>query len=118
MRDNAKLLYAAFDLATADIDFMGNNAKVDKAIEAMTPKDEVSKVFKQLQGNARKDFNDKKEEGTPGYTEQTKANKIREYVLLKFQKHMSAPKTSAKATKLFNDTYPLVPEVSVEAEEA
>jgi hypothetical protein len=105
---NEQKLRDALEIALADEDFMGNNTKVNKAVEALTPKDDLTRVFKQLQGNARKDFNDKKEEGTPGYTEQTKADKIREYVLTKFKKHMDAPKTSVKATNMFNAAYPVV----------
>jgi CxxC motif-containing protein (DUF1111 family) len=105
---NEQKLREVLELALADDEFMSSNTKVNKAVEALTPKDDLTRVFKTLQINARKDFNDKKEEGIPGYTNQTKDAKIREYVSSRFKKHMDAPKTSVKATSMFNAAYPAV----------
>lgn len=106
METNKKLLRDALELALADEKFMGDKTKVDKAIDALTPKSTVSATFKRLQGNARRDFNDKKEEGTPGYTEHTKAGKIKKYVHDKFKAYMENPKTKDEATKLYYAAYP------------
>jgi hypothetical protein len=106
MISNAQRLNAAVAIALTNTDFMGNTPKVDKAIEALTPKSTVSATFKRLQGNAKKDFLDKKDAGHVGYTEDYRAEKIKEYVKSKFQTHMDSPKTSDEATKLFYDAYP------------
>lgn len=106
MSSNEQKLRDAVEQAIADKDFMGNSKKVDKAVKALTPKDDLTRIFKQLQGNARKYFNDKKEEGVPGYNEQTRTAKIKEYVQNRFQKHMDASNTSVKATMMFSAAYP------------
>jgi len=103
---NEDKLTAALFLALADEDFMGNNSKVNKAIEAMTPKDTLTAVLKRLQGNARRDFLDKKDSGVVGYDDESKADKIREYVSTRFKDYMENPKTSKKANELFNAAYP------------
>jgi hypothetical protein len=103
---NLQLLQAAFVIAVADEKFMGDSTKVGKAIEALTPKDGLTRVLKQLQGYGLKDFLVKKEEGKAGYTDLTKAEKVKGYVLGKFKPYMDDPKTSVKATELFNAAYP------------
>jgi hypothetical protein len=113
MRDNVKLLQAALTLALTDKNFIGNNRKVDNAIDALTPKDTVTAVFKRLQGNAKRDFLDKKDAGLDGYTDVNRDAKIKAYVSAKFNSYMIDPRTSAKATELFNAAYP---SVSSEAE--
>jgi hypothetical protein len=102
MLSNIQKLQAALTIAIADEDFIGNTTKVNKAIEALTPKDELTKIFTQLKGNARRDFNDKKGEHVAGYSDLTRDAKIREYFTVRFQKHMDAPKTSKKATNMYN----------------
>lgn len=99
-------LNAALVIALADTDFMGDTKKVNKAIEALTPKSTVTATFKRLQGNAKKDFLDKKDADLGGYTEENRARKIKEYVYDKFKSYMEAAKTSVEATKLFNAAYP------------
>jgi hypothetical protein len=103
--ENEQKLRDALALALADMDFMGNNKKVAKAIEALTPKDTVTSVFKRLQGNARKDFLDNLDAGKPGFTVENRDAKIKQYVHDKFKSYMDDLKTSAKATELFNATY-------------
>lgn len=105
---NVERLNAAVALAVADAKFMGDNSKVNKAIEALTPKSTVSATFKRLHGNALSAFLVKKEEGVTGYTSETKAAKIKEYVHEKFKSYMDDPKTSEEATKLYNAAYPAV----------
>jgi len=102
---NAQAIRSAVLKALADEDFMGSIKKINAAVEALTPKDDVSRVFNQLLGNARKDFNDKKERGLIGYTEDDRAEKTKEYVQSRFKKHMADPKTGLKATRLFNAEY-------------
>jgi hypothetical protein len=106
MSANAQLLRAAVVIALADEDFMGNNKKVNNAVEVLTPKDTLTATLKRLQGNANKDFLDKKDKAVIGYTEQTRAEKIKAYVQDRFQSYMDDPKTSEKATKLFIAAYP------------
>lgn len=108
MVTNKQKLEAALVIALADEKFMGNNTKVDKAIEALTPKTTISATFKRLQGNARRDYLDKNDAGLAGYTELTRAAKIKEYVYEAFKSYMDDSKTSAEATKLFNAVYPVV----------
>jgi len=102
----AEKLRIAVAIALADDDFMGNNKKVDNAVDALTPKDTITSVFKRLQGNALKDFLVKKDEGKAGYVDEAKAEKVQAYVLAKFKGYMEDPKTSAKATEMFNAAYP------------
>jgi hypothetical protein len=102
---NEQRLYAALEVAIADTDFIGDNKKVEKAIEALTPKDTVTSVFKRLQGIARKDFLDKQDQELPGYTSATRDEKIKQYVHDKFKTYMENPKTAIKATELFNSVY-------------
>ena len=106
MRDNEQLLYDALGLAIADKKFMGNNTKVDKAIEALTPKSTLTATFKRLQGNALSDYSVNKEKGVIGYNDETKATKIKSYIQGKFQSYLDDSKTSEEATKLFNAAYP------------
>ena len=105
---NEERLYAALTLALADENFMGNNSSVRKAIEALTPKSTATAVLKRLQGNALRDFLEKKDAGVVGFTEEARAEKIKGYVQERFKAHMEAPKTSVEATKLFNAAYPSV----------
>ncbi len=105
MRNNVQLLNAALLLALADSEFMGNNSKVDKAVDALTPKDGLTRIFKQLQGNAKKDFLLGKDEKKSGYTDENKAAKIREYVEHKFNSYMLDSKTSDRAKALFNEVF-------------
>ena len=106
METNKQKLEAALAFALADEDFMGNNKKVDNAVDALTPKDTLTATFKRLQGNARKDFLDKKDQGLTGYVDEAKDAKIRDYVHAKFQAYMENPKTAKKATELFFAAYP------------
>lgn len=115
---NAQVLRAAVILALADEDFMGNNKKVNNAAEALTPKDTLTATLKRLQGNANKDFLDKWDKGVIGFTEQARAGKIKSYVQDRFQSYMDDPKTSEKATKLFNAAYPQETASPEEAEAA
>jgi hypothetical protein len=103
---NEERLTAAVALVLMDEKFMGNNTKVDKAIEALTPKTTVSGVFKRLQGNALGDFLILKDAGKPGYTEDNRTVRVADYVKSKFKSYMDDPKTSKEATELFNKTYP------------
>lgn len=114
---NEEKLHAALALALADDKFMGNDTKVDNAVFALTPKSTVSATLKRLQGNANKDYLDKKDKGLAGYSDVTRAEKIKEYVHDKFKSYMVDAKTSAEATKLFNAAYPQ-PIVTPEEDEA
>lgn len=107
METNKQKLEEAFFGALGDEDFMGNSSKVNKAIEALTPKDSLTAVLKRLQGNARRDFLDKKDQGINGYTDDAKAEKIKDYVSSKFKSYMEDPKTATKATKIYFDSYPV-----------
>lgn len=80
--------------------------KLAAAVDALTIKTTVSSVFKRLQGNALRDFAVGKEEGKPGYGDDTKEQKIKEYVFIRFSSYMEDPKTSKEATRLFNAAYP------------
>jgi len=80
--------------------------KLAVAVEALTPKSTVSGVFKRLKRNALRDFAVGKEEGTPGYNDEAKEQKIREYVAGRFRSYLEDPKTSAEANRLFNAAYP------------
>lgn len=102
---NAQALREAVEKALADDKFMGNSNKINNAVEALTPKDTLTGTLKRLQGNANKDFLDKKDKGIIGYTEPNRAEKIKAYVQDKFQSYMDNPKTSEKAIKLFNEAY-------------
>lgn len=116
---NKEKLEAALALALADEKFMGETTKVDKAVEALTPKSTVTATFKRLQGNAKSDFLVKKDAKQTGYTDLNRDIKIKEYVYDKFKSYMDDSKTSAEATKLFNAVYPVViapPADSVPAE--
>ncbi|GFO61935.1 hypothetical protein GMST_42600 [Geomonas silvestris] len=104
--DNSQRLRDALALALADDDFMGNSTKVRKAVEALTPKSTVTATFKRLQGNALGDYALKKENGVAGYNNETKAQKVKEYVHDRFKSYMVDPRTSVEATKLFNAAYP------------
>jgi len=106
MRDNKKLLNDALAIALADGKFMGDNTKVDKAVEALTPKSTVSAVLKRLQGNALRDFLEKKDSGLAGYDDENRADKMKAYVYDKFRSYLETPKTADEATKLFNAAYP------------
>lgn len=103
--NNEQRLRNALALALADEKFMGNTPKVDKAIEALTPKSNVTATFKRLQGNALSDYSVNKENGIPGYNDGTKASKIKEYVYDRFKSYMVDPKTAVEATKLFIAAY-------------
>lgn len=107
MRDNTILLRNALALALTDKKFMGNDTKVDKAIEALTPKSTITATFKRLQGNALSDFLVKQRGGVLGFTTDNEAAKIRDYVKGKFQVYMDDAKTSEEAINLFNAAYPL-----------
>lgn len=102
---NQERLNAAVALALADAKFMGDTSKVNKAIDALTPKSTVSGTLKRLQRNALSEFLVKKDKETVGYTEETKSDKIREYVHERFRSYMEAPKTSEEATRLYNAAY-------------
>ena len=106
MRNNEQLLRDALEVTLADKKFMGNNTKVDKAVEALTPKSTLTATFKRLQGNALSDYSVNKENGVTGYNDGTKADKIKEYVYDRFKSYMIATATSDEATKLFNAAYP------------
>jgi len=114
---NAQLLYKAVLLALADEDYMGNIKKVKGACEVLTPKDTLTATLKRLQGNANKDFLDKKDKEIPGYTDQTRKEKTKQYVQEKFQSYLDDPKTSEKAAKLFTAAYPLKAEDKAPEEE-
>lgn len=118
MRNNKELLEAALVIALADVKFMGDNTKVDKAVEALTPKSTVTATFKRLQGNALSDYSVNKENGVDGYHDGTKALKIKEYVHDRFKSYMEATKTSVEATKLFHAAYPPAPGPVVDEKEA
>lgn len=105
---NELRLRNALELAVADNKFIGDTSKVNKAIEALTPKSTVSATFKRLHGNALRDFLEKKDAGRVDYTDQTRADQIKKYVTDKFQSYIDDPKTSEEATKLFNAAYPVV----------
>lgn len=117
MLSNAEKLNAAVALAIADAKFIGNTDKVNKAIDALTPKSTVTATFKRLQGNARKDFLDNQDSGKIGYTEDNRAAKIRDYVSNRFQTYIDDPKTANEAKDLFNATFP-VEDVGDSEEEA
>lgn len=106
MINNIQRLNAAVAIALANADFMGDAKKVNKAIEALTPKDDVTRVFKMLQGNALKDYLVNKELGKAADGSQARADWIKNYVTDKFKKHMADPRTATNATKLYNDAYP------------
>lgn len=110
--DNATMIRDAVLKALADEDFMGNIKKVKAAAEVLTPKDTLTATLKRLQGNANRDFLDKKDQGIIGYTDLARAEKIKSYVQDRFQSYMDDPKTSDKATKLFNAAYPAKIEVA------
>jgi hypothetical protein len=105
---NALLLYEAVAIALEDAGFMDDNKKINKAIEALTPKDDVTKVLKQLQGYGYRDYLVEKEAGRAVDSAEAKAAHIKDYVSARFKKHMSNPKTGVKATKMYNDAYPSV----------
>lgn len=107
---NVLKLNAAVTIALADADFMGDTKKVNKAIEALRPKDDVTRVFKMLQGNALKDYLVDKDNGKVDGSDEARTGAIKSYVFDKFKKHMTDPKTSEKATKMYNDAYP--PEIA------
>lgn len=104
--DNATLIRDAVMKALADDDFMGNIKKVKAAAEVLTPKDTLTATLKRLQGNANRDYLDKKDQGIIGYNEENRAAKTKSYVQERFQSYMDDPKTSEKAMKLFNDAFP------------
>ena len=118
METNKQKLEAAFFLAIEDKDFMGNSSKVNKAIEALTPKDTLTAVMKRLQGNARRDFLDKKDQGVSGYTDENKADKMKEYVSSRFKDYMESPKTAKKATEIFNKAYPVASQAEREGSDS
>lgn len=91
--------------------------KLAVAVDALAPKSTLSGVFKRLQGNALRDFALNKEQGTVGYSDATKAQKIREYVLARFRSYMEDPKTTPEASKLFYAAYPAKDESDVKAPE-
>ena len=105
MIDNRQKLEAALALALADVKFMGNNDKVEKAVEALTPKSTVTATFKRLQGNAKSDFLVRKDAGQTDYTDLNRDSKIKEYVYDKFKSYMVDTKTRDEATKLFDAAY-------------
>jgi hypothetical protein len=82
--------------------------KLSAAVELLTRKSTVTATFKRLQGNAKKDFLDKMDSGAVGYTADTRALKIKEYVYDKFKSYMLATKTTVEATNLFNAAYTTV----------
>ncbi|GFO59231.1 hypothetical protein GMST_15560 [Geomonas silvestris] len=110
---NAAMIRDAVLKALADDDFMGNIKKVKAAAEVLTPKDTLTATLKRLQGNANRDFLEKKDKGVIGFTDQARADKIKVYVQERFQSYMDDPKTSEKATKLFREAYPAKVEVVV-----
>lgn len=114
--ENAAMIRDAVLKALADEDFMGNLKKVKAAAEVLTPKDTLTATLKRLQGNANRDYLDKKDQGIIGYTDQARAEKIKLYVQDRFQSYMDDPKTSEKATKLFNEAYPAKIEVAAPEE--
>ena len=91
--------------------------KLAVAVDALAPKSTLSGVFKRFQGNALKDFAVKKEQGTAGYSNETKEQKIREYVLARFRLYMDDPKTTQEASKLFYAAYPSETETDLKAPE-
>lgn len=106
MDTNRQRLEAALTLALADQDFMGNSKKVTRAVESLTPKDNLTATLKRLQLNANRDYLEKREEGKPGYVDEHKPERIKEYVHLRFKGYMEDPKTSKKANDLFYGAYP------------
>lgn len=117
MDTNRQRLEAALTLALADQDFMGNSKKVTKAVEALTPKDNLTATLKRLQLNASRDYLEKREEGRSGYADEHKAERIKEYVHSRFKAYMEEPKTSKKATDLFYGAYPSANQEPSSAEE-
>ena len=113
---NARLILAAFLKAVADKDFMGSIKKINAAVDALTPKSHVTATFKRLQGNALSDYAVNKENKVQGYTDETKAGKIQEYVYDRFKSYMADPKNREEATKLFNAAYPPAVEELASAE--
>ncbi|GAW66857.1 hypothetical protein GPEL0_01r2399 [Geoanaerobacter pelophilus] len=113
--DNATMIRDAVLKALADEDFMGNLKKVKAAAEVLTPKDTLTATLKRLQGNANRDFLEKKDKKVIGFIDENRADKIKIYVQERFQSYMDDPKTSDKATKLFGDAYPAkVKEATIE----
>lgn len=106
MENNILRLQEALAIAIADTDFMSNTNKVNRAVEALTPKDELTRIFKQLQGNALKDFLVKKDRNIPGYTDENKTSKIKEYFTAKFQSHLANPLIADRAKEMYNSLYP------------
>lgn len=103
---NREKLQLAVALVLTNDKFMDDNSKVNKAIDALTPKSTASSVLKRLQGNAKRDFLDKKDAGVAGYAEENRVSKIKEYIFNRFKSYMESPRTSAEATTLFNAAYP------------
>lgn len=56
MINNSQRLNAAVALALADVDFMGDTSKVNKAIDALTSKDDVTKRLNQSVTYGEKDW--------------------------------------------------------------
>lgn len=77
-----------------------------KVVELLTLNDNLSRVLKQLQGNALKHFLAQKEKGSIGFSEETKAAQIKHYVQTRFQSYMDDPDTAERAQELFNAAYP------------
>lgn len=105
--DNAAIIRDAVLKALTDEDFMGNIKKVKAAAEVLTPKDTLTATLKRLQGNAKRDYLDKLDQGIIGYSAHTRAEKIKAYVQERFQSYMDNPRTTDKATKLFSEAYPV-----------
>lgn len=105
--ENATIIRDAVLKALADEDFMGNIKKVKAAAEVLTPKDTLTATLKRLQGNAKRDYLDKVDQGIIGYNDQSRAEKIKAYVQERFQSYMDNPRTTDKATKLFREAYPV-----------
>jgi hypothetical protein len=80
-------------------------------VDALTPKDDLTRVFKQLQGNGLKDYLLEKEKGNVADTPEAKAAHIKKYITTKFEKHMINAETGPKATNMFNQEYPAKAEV-------
>ncbi|NVN91918.1 MAG: hypothetical protein HXX11_15130 [Desulfuromonadales bacterium] len=118
MENKKNMLRAALAMVLEDDEFMNDDGKVNNVFDAMTYKDGVSKIFRQLQGNGLKDYLVNKEKGKAGASPQDKADWIKGYITARFTKHMVDPNTGARATKLFNAAYPpAVPEHTPEEPE-
>ena len=91
--------------------------QLGEVVGLLTLNDNLSRVFKQLQGNGHKHFLAEKDKGSRDYIDETKDTQIKKYVQTRFQSYMDDPDTSERARELFDTAYP--PESgAVDSEEA